>query len=98
MKDDDWQNTVNFLQQAFADNYQFDIFKLLLTTDERSALVTRVKIVKSLLEGTINQRQLKDQLGIGIATVTRGSNSLKDVSPQFKQWLETSLLDKQKGA
>ncbi|RKS85863.1 Trp operon repressor [Orbus hercynius] len=94
MKDDDWQNTVNFLQQAFEDNYQLDLFKLLMTTDERSALITRVKIVKSLLEGSVNQRQLKEQLGIGIATITRGSNSLKDVSPECKAWLEKTLLNK----
>lgn len=94
MAEDDWQKTIEFLHQAFEDNYQLDMFKLLLTTDERNALITRVKIVRSLLEGKINQRQLKDQLGIGIATITRGSNSLKDVSPDFKLWLEQQLLNK----
>jgi len=92
MEQDDWQKTVDFLNKAFDDNHQFDIFKLLMTIDERNALITRVKIVKALLEGKINQRQLREQLGIGIATVTRGSNSLKDVSPEFKQWLEKILL------
>lgn len=94
MEKDDWQKTMDFLNKAFVDNHQFDIFKLLMTTDERIALTTRVKIIKALLEGTVNQRQLKEQLGIGIATVTRGSNSLKDVSPEFKQWLEETLLSK----
>jgi len=79
MEQDDWQKTVDFLNKAFDDNHQFDIFKLLMTIDERNALITRVKIVKALLEAKINQRQLREQLGIGIATVTRGSNSLKDV-------------------
>ncbi|WP_392558612.1 trp operon repressor [Orbus mooreae] len=92
MLEDDWQKTVAFLYQAFEDNHQLDIFKLLLTTDERSSLITRVKIVKALLEGKVNQRQLKEQLGIGIATITRGSNSLKEVSPEFKLWLEEKLL------
>jgi len=92
MEQDDWQKTVDFLSRAFDNNHQFDIFKLLMTIDERNALITRVKIVKALLEGKINQRQLREQLGIGIATVTRGSNSLKDVSPEFKQWLEEVLV------
>ncbi|WP_392552389.1 trp operon repressor [Orbus wheelerorum] len=92
MEKDDWQQTVAFLNKAFDDNHQFDIFKLLMTIDERNALITRVKIVKALLEAKINQRQLREQLGIGIATVTRGSNSLKDVSPEFKQWLEKNLI------
>lgn len=94
MEKDDWQNTVDFLNQAFKDNYQLDVLKLLMTPDERSIFMTRVKIIQSLLDGSINQRQLKEQLGIGIATVTRGSNSLKDVSPEFKLWLKKALLDK----
>lgn len=96
MEKDDWQQTVNFLQQAFNDNYQFDVLKLLLTSDERNALITRVKIVQALLDRSINQRQLKDQLGIGIATVTRGSNSLKEIQPDFRTWLERTLLGQHK--
>lgn len=94
MEKDDWQQTVNFIQQAFDHNYQFDVLKLLLTPDERNALITRVKIVHALLDGSINQRQLKEHLGIGIATVTRGSNSLKEVSADFRTWLEQILIDK----
>ncbi|MBC9131955.1 trp operon repressor [Frischella sp. Ac48] len=93
MEKDDWQKTVDFLQQAFNNNYQYDVLKLLLTPDERNALITRVKIIYALLDGSINQRQLKDQLGIGIATVTRGSNSLKEVSPNFRAWIEKNLLE-----
>lgn len=92
MIEDDWQKTISFFEQAFTDQRQFDLFKLLMTSDERDALITRVKIVKALLEGKVNQRQLKDELGIGIATITRGSNSLKEVSPDFKQWLGQTLL------
>lgn len=92
MKTQEWKQTVELLHQAFKDGYSLDIFKLLLTVDERDALITRVKIIHSLLDGSINQRQLKEQLGIGIATVTRGSNSLKEASPKFKTWLEKTLL------
>lgn len=93
MKTKEWAQTVEVLHKAFNDGYSLDILKLLMTTDERDALATRVKIIHSLLEGAINQRQLKDQLGIGIATVTRGSNSLKEASPEFKKWLEGTLLN-----
>ncbi|OCG21085.1 Trp operon repressor [Gilliamella sp. wkB108] len=92
MKAEQWQQTVEILHQAFNEGYSIDILKLLLTADERDALITRVKIIHSLLDGSINQRQLKEQLGIGIATVTRGSNSLKEATPEFKTWLEKNLL------
>ncbi len=95
MKEKEWKQTVEVLHKAFNEGYSLDILKLLMTADERDALVTRVKIVHALLERSINQRQLKDQLSIGIATVTRGSNSLKEASPAFKAWLEEHLLKKQ---
>ncbi|WP_392566170.1 trp operon repressor [Utexia brackfieldae] len=94
MQQDDWQNTVELLKQAFKDNVEFDLLKLLLTLDERDAIATRVEIIKLLLEGSINQRELKNRLGIGIATVTRGSNSLKEAKPELKTWLEKNLLVK----
>lgn len=93
MKTKEWNQTVEILHQAFNNGYSLDILKLLMTSDERDALITRVKIVRSLLDGSINQRQLKDQLKIGIATVTRGSNSLKEATPEFKTWLEKILLN-----
>ncbi|KFA58240.1 MULTISPECIES: trp operon repressor [unclassified Gilliamella] len=93
MKTNEWEQTVKILHQAFNDGYSLDILKLLMTADERDALFTRVKIIHLLLDGSINQRQLKDELGIGIATVTRGSNSLKEVTPEFKAWLEKTLLN-----
>ncbi|MDF7666527.1 trp operon repressor [Orbaceae bacterium ESL0727] len=94
MNKHEWQKTVDLLCDAFNDGYAHDILKLLMTNDERDALITRVKIVQALLDKSINQRQLKEQLGTGIATVTRGSNSLKEVSAEFRQWLEKAILDK----
>lgn len=42
---------------------------------ERKALVKRVEIVKRLLEGQ-SQMEIAGDLGVGIATVTRGSREL----------------------
>ena len=56
------------LEQALSD---------LLTPAEFSEISKRLQIFK-LLESGMPQRQIADTLGVGIATVTRGSRAMKD--------------------
>ncbi len=51
----------------------------LLTPAEFLEISKRLQITK-LLEAGISQRQIAETLGVGIATVTRGSRALKDNS------------------
>ncbi len=48
----------------------------LLTASELDDVARRLQIIEMLAEG-IPQRQIADRLGVGIATVSRGSNVLK---------------------
>lgn len=91
MEQNDLQPLINLIKKAFNDGRDLQLLTLLLTHDERSALVTRIKIIDALLKGNISQQQLKDQLGTGIATVTRGSNGLKQIDADFKSWLIDAL-------
>lgn len=48
----------------------------LLTPTERQELTRRLQIVKQLKKG-VAQHQIAEDLGVGVATVTRGSKEIK---------------------
>lgn len=53
-----------------------DFLQGILTAQEREELPKRLEIVKQLLAGK-PQAEIAESLGVGIATVTRGSKELK---------------------
>ena len=61
------QNSPAEMEKALSD---------LLTTSELDEVVKRLQIFEMLAAG-IPQRKIAESLGVGIATVSRGSNTLK---------------------
>ncbi|QBQ64607.1 trp operon repressor [Actinobacillus indolicus] len=87
----EWQQFIQLLNQAVAEDKTEALLSMLLTPDERSSLGLRVQIVRALLDSKISQREIQQQLGTSAATITRGSNMLKTVEPDILHWVSTKL-------
>ncbi|KJY83724.1 Trp operon repressor [Vibrio galatheae] len=90
----DWQQILDLIEHSTESQQHQMLLTMLLTPDEREALVARVNIFRELLKGELSQRQISQMLGVGIATITRGSNELKSKSDAEKQLIATLLENK----
>lgn len=88
----DWQQVMALVQQAVERDQHELLLSMMMTSDERESLLARVNIFNELLKGEISQRQISQMLGVGVATITRGSNELKSRSDTELEKL-TALLD-----
>ncbi|MGR5464351.1 trp operon repressor [Photobacterium damselae] len=86
-----WQQVIDLLRQAATEQKEDALLQLLLTPDERDALLARVNIVHELLNGQRSQRKISELLGVGVATITRGSNELKHQDEATKVWIGEQL-------
>ncbi|GAM67907.1 transcriptional repressor protein trpR regulates the trp [Vibrio ishigakensis] len=80
MSEEEWTKVLQMIEKAVDEGSQQTLLSIMLTADEREALVTRAKILDMLLNQQCSQRQISQDLGVGIATVTRGNNELKNRS------------------
>lgn len=67
---------VGYLLQADSSSRLRDMLEGLLTPAELHAISQRLQITR-LLKSGVSQREVAKRLGVGIATVTRGSRALQ---------------------
>ena len=94
MHKDGWQQLLKLCSQSQSEAELDAILNLLLTIEERDALAARLLIVKALLKGDKTQREISKELGVSIAKITRGSNALKTLDPDLKEFLIKQLLSR----
>ena len=86
-----WNAFLATLQATFEQGKAQDLLTLLLTPDERDAVGLRLQIVAQLLDKNLSQREIQQNLNTSAATITRGSNMLKTMDPDFINWVKSQL-------
>ena len=86
-----WNAFLATLQTSFEQGKAQDLLTLLLTPDERDAVGLRLQIVAQLLDKNLSQREIQQNLNTSAATITRGSNMLKTMDPDFINWVKSQL-------
>ncbi|CAH7370716.1 DNA-binding transcriptional repressor TrpR [Vibrio chagasii] len=89
---DNWQQLMDLVKTAVEKDQHELLLTMMMTPDERDALVARINIFCELMKGEMSQRQVSQMLGVGVATITRGSNELKAKSEQEKAIIADLLL------
>ena len=87
----DWQQIIELIRTSMGTQQDDMLLTMLMSRDERETLISRVNIINELLKGELSQRQISQMLGVGIATITRGSNELKSKSDEEKDKLKVLL-------
>lgn len=90
----EWQQFVELIKQAVAEDRIEELLEMLLTTDEKNSFGLRVQIVNALLNSDLPQREIQQQLNTSAATITRGSNMLKTIDPSIRDWISEKLNGK----
>ncbi|WP_061033324.1 trp operon repressor [Vibrio splendidus] len=89
---DNWQQLMDLVKTAVEKDQHELLLTMMMTPDERDALVARINIFCELMKGEMSQRQVSQMLGVGVATITRGSNELKAKSEPEKAIIADLLL------
>ena len=86
-----YQSLLNHLANCHDSSAIDELFTALLTDKEQQEIANRIRIFDLLERGT-TQREISEQLGVGIATVSRGAKAMQshDVSALLKTHRENT--------
>lgn len=87
-EEEGWHGFLNLCLEAESTEKLNELFWLFLTPEERKDIASRVLIVRDLVRGQKTQREMAKDLRVSVAKITRGSNFLKMISKDLKNFLE----------
>ena len=67
------------------------LFELFLTPEEKEHLASRMRIIKSLLEQKLSQREISEKMRVSISQITRGSNALKIIDDDLLKFIDNHV-------
>ncbi|SDI99029.1 Trp operon repressor [Ferrimonas sediminum] len=92
MESEYWDKALGLITEQGRKESLASLFLLLLTLDEREAIGARLAVFRALLAGKLTQRQIAATLNVSIATITRCSNTLKNLSDAERDRLQSLIL------
>lgn len=87
-----WKSFLKLVEAAESQAELDDLMQALLTHEERDQMALRIELLSELLRKQKPQRQIAHELGVSIATITRGSNLLKSIKTKLRSFLEKHLI------
>lgn len=89
--EDGWQTFLRLCSKAETPERFQEFFDLILTIEEKNTIATRALIIKALLEEKESQRQMSERLKVSISKITRGSNAIKIITRNLKEFLKNHM-------
>ena len=89
--EDGWRGFKELCRSAVREDRLEPLLELFLTMEEREDLALRFQLIKALLEGNHPQREIAKELQVSISKITRGSNALKIIKPNFREFLQAQM-------
>jgi TrpR family transcriptional regulator, trp operon repressor len=90
-QDDRWWRFLRLCLEVDTPEQLDAFFTFFLTSEERSDLASRYLLVKELVSGEKTQRKIAADLGVSISKITRGSNAMKILDNETREWLKVRM-------
>lgn len=93
MKKDEeiWQGFLRLCSRVESPQEFKQLFELFLTLEEKENIGKRFLIVKALEKGELTQREIAEKFNVSISQITRGSNALKVIDANLRNFLKKNL-------